>query len=83
VSGLGQEAVEMQEVLRGRITQLVRLAIERGEIAREDPDLYACLVMGTLRDYVASWIQQGETAQELETVSKALSRMLSRAMGVA
>jgi AcrR family transcriptional regulator len=83
VSELGQEAVEIQEVLRERITRLVRLAIKKGEVVREDPELYACLIMGTLRDYLASWIQQGGTAQELETVAKSLSRMLTRAMGVA
>jgi AcrR family transcriptional regulator len=83
VSGLGQEAVEMQEVLRGRIARLVRSAIQKGEIAREDPELYACLVMGTLRDYLASWIQRGGTSQQLESVAKSLSRILGRAMGIA
>jgi AcrR family transcriptional regulator len=83
VGGLVQEAVEMQQVLRSRIVRLLRGAIEKGEIVREDPELYACLVLGTLRDYVSSWIQQGGSAQELETVAKSLSQMLSRAMGVA
>lgn len=83
VSELGQEAAEMQTVVRDRITRLVQAAIKKGEIVREDPELYACLIMGTLRDYVASWIQQGGSAQELETVAESLSRMLGRAMGTA
>jgi len=78
---LGQDALELQSILEQEVTTALEGAIESGEIAPEDPELYACLLLGTLQRYVARWGGDGGTSEDLWRRAEPLSRMLARAMG--
>ena len=72
----------MQSAVEEEVTRTLRKAMQRGEIAREDPGLYTCVLLGTLQRYVTRWSQQGEAARELRQGVESLRRVIARAMGV-
>ena len=78
---LGQDAIELQSILEREVIRALEGAIESGEIAPEDPELYACLLLGTLQRYVARWGREGGSAVALWQRAEPLSRMLVRALG--
>jgi AcrR family transcriptional regulator len=79
---LDEDALEMQSVVEQEVTRTLRKAMARGEIAREDPELHTCVLLGTLQRYVTRWSQQGESAQDLRQGVQPLRRILARALGV-
>jgi hypothetical protein len=78
---LDQDALELPSILERQVTTELEGAIESGEIALEDPELYACLLLGTLQRYVARGCREGKTAGDLRHRAEPLSPMLAPAMG--
>jgi AcrR family transcriptional regulator len=79
---LDEEALAMQAVLEQELTGALAGAIDRGEIAREPPELYTYVLLGTLQRYLTRWVQEGGTGEELRRGVEPLPRILLRALGV-
>jgi AcrR family transcriptional regulator len=80
-SRLDEQVLEMQSVLERELSRALRRAIQKGEIVREDPELYTCLLFGTLQQYMARWEQLGGTDRDLRKGTEPLRRILRRALG--
>jgi TetR/AcrR family fatty acid metabolism transcriptional regulator len=78
---LDRDVLKLQSMLERKLTTALEGAIESGEIALEDPEVYACLLFGTMQRCVARWCSDGGTAEDLRQRAEPLSRMLARAMG--
>ncbi len=82
VGRLDEEVIEMQVLLEQEVAGAVRGAIQNGEIPHEEPELYTCLLLGTLQRYLTRWIQGAGAAGELGQGAEAIRRILRRALGV-
>jgi AcrR family transcriptional regulator len=82
VGRLDEQALEMQALLEEEVTRTVQGAIQSGEIPREEPELYTCLLLGTLQRYLTRWVQRDGGSRELGEGAEAIRRILRRALGV-
>lgn len=77
----GDDAPRLRQAFEEQIERRIERAIGNGELSDGDPVVYTCAIMGTLRHYLAWWLQSGGSSEELWARETTLCAALHRLLG--